>query len=209
MSGLIGIPDISDPIDLPKGIDRIGADCRIAKSVTVFTDLSHKDRGQITLGDHVILMDGVRLVTGDTRANRDCFIRIGSRVIVNVGCYLSGEGGLEIEDEVLLGAGAKILSAGHHYKGLPESICEHGLTYGLIRIEKGAWIGAGAIILQGVSIGKGAVIGAGSVVTKDVLPYSIVAGNPARFLKWRDGLGPKENPFSRLLKRLLYLLGTR
>ena len=47
------------------------------------------------------------------------------------------------------------------------------------------WIGHGAIILPGVTIGHGAVVAAGAVVTKDVAPYAVVAGVPARFLKWR------------------------
>ena len=53
-------------------------------------------------------------------------------------------------------------------------------------IEDDAWIGAGAIILPGVTIHKGAIVGAGSVVTKDVPPYSIVAGNPARVIRQID-----------------------
>jgi acetyltransferase-like isoleucine patch superfamily enzyme len=53
-------------------------------------------------------------------------------------------------------------------------------------IEDHVWIGARAIISPGVRIGEGAVIGAGSVVTRDVEPYTIVAGNPARFIKERS-----------------------
>ncbi len=52
-----------------------------------------------------------------------------------------------------------------------------------IRINKGSWIGAKSIILKGITIGEGAIVGAGSVVTKDVAPYTVVAGNPARFIK--------------------------
>ena len=52
-----------------------------------------------------------------------------------------------------------------------------------IRVCKGAWIGARSIILKGVTVGEGAVVGMGSVVTKDVAPYTIVAGNPAQFIK--------------------------
>ncbi len=54
---------------------------------------------------------------------------------------------------------------------------------GGVIIEDDCWIGAGAIILNGITIGKGSVVGAGSVVTKDVPPYTIVAGNPARKIK--------------------------
>jgi len=201
-SNFIGIPNEVTNEDLPPGIDQVGEGCRISDTVTVFTDLSHKERGKITLGNYVILMDRVRLVTGDTRANTHAFITIGSNVIINVGCYLSGEGGLQIEDHVLVGPGAKLLSAGHEYSGMPEEISRHGLTYGMVKVDRGAWIGAGAIILEGVRIGKGAIVGAGSIVTRDVMPYAIVAGNPAKFLKWRPGF---ENSLSFRQKLTLVL----
>ncbi len=87
-----------------------------------------------------------------------------------------------------------------------ERVSQHNITYrpneyfvgakidkGFRELRKGnrvtvghdVWIGHGAIILPGVSIGHGAVIGAGSVVSKDVAPYSVVAGTPARHIKWR------------------------
>ncbi len=59
----------------------------------------------------------------------------------------------------------------------------HTCSWGGVIIEDDCWIGAGAIILNGITIGKGSVVGAGSVVTKDVPPYTIVAGNPARKIK--------------------------
>jgi acetyltransferase-like isoleucine patch superfamily enzyme len=52
-----------------------------------------------------------------------------------------------------------------------------------ILISKGAWIGAKSVILKGVTIGEGAIVGAGSVVSKDVPPYTIVAGNPAKIIR--------------------------
>lgn len=62
---------------------------------------------------------------------------------------------------------------------------EDAATRGPIVVEDEAWIGYGATVLSGVTIGKGAIVGAQAVVTKDVPPYAIVAGNPARFVKWR------------------------
>ena len=65
------------------------------------------------------------------------------------------------------------------------SIVGHPATKGNISIGHDVWIGHGALILSGIRIGDGAVIGAGSVVTKDVENYAIVAGNPAKFIKYR------------------------
>lgn len=61
-----------------------------------------------------------------------------------------------------------------------------------VRIGHDSWIGHGALIMKGVSIGTGAIIGAGSVVTKDVPDYAVVAGAPARLLKWRHPRGVAE-----------------
>jgi acyl-[acyl carrier protein]--UDP-N-acetylglucosamine O-acyltransferase len=59
------------------------------------------------------------------------------------------------------------------------------ISKGHIEVEDEVWIGTGALIFSGVKIGKGAIIGAGSIVTKDVLPYAIVGGNPAKLIRFR------------------------
>ena len=58
-----------------------------------------------------------------------------------------------------------------------------------MRIRDDAWVGAGAMVLRGVTIGQGAIVAAGAVVTRDVAPFSIVAGNPAVLVR---ELGPDE-----------------
>jgi acetyltransferase-like isoleucine patch superfamily enzyme len=184
---LQGLPEIWSHENPPSGFDSVGQGVRIASTVTIFRGSeSHPKRG-IRLGDNVVLFDRVRLVMGDLVVNSQADLIIENNVMVNAGAYLSGEGGLILEKEVLVGPGAKILSAGHEIDGPPVSILGHTLTYGRICIQHGAWIGAGAIVREGVTVGRGAVVGAGSVVTRDVSPGAVVVGNPARFLRWRKG----------------------
>lgn len=184
---LQGLPEIRSHENPPPGFDSVGRGVRIASTVTIFRGSEPHPKRGIRLGDNVVLFDTVRLVVGDLIVNPQADLVLGNRVMVNAGAYLSGEGGLILEEEVLVGPGAKILSAGHKIDGPPVSIFGHSLTYGRICIRQGAWIGAGAIVREGVTVGRGAVVGAGSVVTRDVPPGAVVVGNPARFLRWRKG----------------------
>lgn len=172
------------------GIDRVGRDCRISPSVTVMRIGSPlADRG-IVLGDEVMLFDHVRLLIGDLQLSPRTGIRLGDRVIINVGGYISGEGGLVVEDDVLIGAHVRILSAGHAIHGGDARIARNPITHAPVHIGAGAWIGAGATVLQGVTIGHGAAVGAASVVTRDVPPFAVVVGNPARVIRYREGHAP-------------------
>lgn len=77
-----------------------------------------------------------------------------------------------------------------------KSIQNETISKGTVKIGNDVWLGYSSIILSGITIGDGAVIAAGSVVTKDVPPYAIVGGNPAKLLKYRFD----ENTISKLLK---------
>ena len=92
-----------------------------------------------------------------------------------------------LEERVGWGPGAKVLGSTH--TGLPVDvpITQTDLEIKPVRVEMWADIGTNAVILPGVTVGKGSIVGAGAVVTKDVTPFSIVAGVPARFVRWRDG----------------------
>lgn len=109
-----------------------------------------------------------RLIIGD-------FSSIGRRT------SLDCRGGLLIGNNVSISPDVKIITAQHSpqskdFKGIIKSV----------KVEDYVWIGAGAIILPGVKLGKGSVIAAGSVVTKSVEEYTIVGGNPAKYIKQRE-----------------------
>jgi acetyltransferase-like isoleucine patch superfamily enzyme len=108
--------------------------------------------------------------------------RIGKNVFINFDCVFLDLGGIIIEDNVLIAPKVSLLSEGH-----PISPNERGsLVPGKIHIKKNAWIGAGATILPGVTIGENAVVAAGAVVSKDVPGNTIVGGVPAKIIKSID-----------------------
>ncbi|MCA9936785.1 MAG: hypothetical protein KC415_22775 [Anaerolineales bacterium] len=74
----------------------------------------------------------------------------------------------------------------HGFADVQRPISEQGYTNAPIVIEDDVWIGFQAVILPGVTVGKGSIIGAGAVVTKDVPPYSIMGGVPARLIRQRE-----------------------
>ena len=94
---------------------------------------------------------------------------------------------LVLEERVGWGPGAKVLGSMHtgHPHDVP--IIETDLLIKPVRVERWADIGVNAVLLPGVTVGQGAIVGAGAVVTRDVAPFSIVAGVPARFVRWREG----------------------
>ena len=105
--------------------------------------------------------------------------KIGQGVFINFDCTFLDLGGITIEDNVMLAPKVSLLSEGH-----PISVNDRQtLTTGNIHIKSNAWIGAGATILQGVTIGENAVVAAGAVVSKDVPANTVVGGIPAQIIK--------------------------
>ena len=180
MTHLMGVPDVTG---IHAGIDAMGSGCRIDPTVSVMRWGDRADA--LCLAECVSLYANVRLVLGDVLADSAVGIAIGAGTIVNVGAYLSGEGGLTIGSDVLIGAHAKLLSAGHEIDEGDEIIARNRITRATIVVEDGAWIGAGAIVLEGVRIGRGAVVAAGAVVRSDVPNGMIAAGVPARVIRSR------------------------
>jgi acetyltransferase-like isoleucine patch superfamily enzyme len=107
-------------------------------------------------------------------------IRVGRSVFINQNCTFYDLGGLAIGDEVLIGPNVSLLTSGHPLDPAERRRVTIGKP---IAIGRGVWIGAGAIVLGGVTIGEHAVIAAGSVVTRDVPANVVVGGNPARVIR--------------------------
>lgn len=112
-------------------------------------------------------------------------IECGKNVSINTGAIIDGRGGVSIGDFTMIGPNVCIASSNHIYQNIDQPMCFQGHKNAPVFIGKDVWIGANATILSGVSIGEGAVIAAGAVVTKDIDPYEIVAGIPARKIKDR------------------------
>lgn len=113
---------------------------------------------------------------GDLLIGDDTRVGIGNTII----------GPVVIGNKVNIGQHVLISGMNHNYEDVNLSIVDQGIRVSQVCIADNVWIGANAVVLPGISIGQHAVIGAGSVVTKDVEPYTVVAGNPARIIKVWD-----------------------
>ncbi len=109
---------------------------------------------------------------------------IGDNTLVGMSNVLIGP--VTIGNNVILAQNVVVSGLNHEYKDISIPIKDQPVTTALITIEDDCWIAANVVITAGVTIGKHSVVAAGSVVTKDVPPYSVAAGNPARIIKQYD-----------------------
>ena len=107
-------------------------------------------------------------------------VKIGNGVTVMNGALMMAAGGITIEDKVMIAANVQLISNNH------DPYIREILTCKPILIKYGAWVGAGATILPGVTVGKYAIIGANSVVNKDIPDYAVAVGSPAKVIKYLD-----------------------
>lgn len=119
-------------------------------------------------------------------------VSVDAGSMIGENCFLDGFGGLTIGRDVLIAHNASLISEDHGFASRRVPIRRQPKVVGPIVIEDDVWIGCGARILKGVTVGRGAIVGAGSVVTADVAPYSIVGGAPARLIEMRPDDTPAE-----------------
>lgn len=107
------------------------------------------------------------------------FTQLGKHVFINHACSFLDMGGITLEDHVLIGPKVNLITENHPLN--PED--RRALIGKPILIKRNAWIGAGAIILPGVTVGENSMVAAGAVVSKDVPANTVVGGIPAKFIK--------------------------
>lgn len=112
-------------------------------------------------------------------------VSMGDHVYINHNTDIYGQGGVEIGSYVLVGPNSNILSVNHAFDDWTQPIASQGIATKKVVIEDDVWICANVTIIPGVKIGKGSIIGANALVAKDVEPYSIMGGVPAKLIKKR------------------------
>lgn len=136
-------------------------------------------RENIRLGNGVTFFGNTYLNANGARG----FIEIGDYTHIDQYGVLYGLGGIKIGSKCAIASGVVIYSQSNQYESDPETdIIDQPVVYATVTIGDDVWIGARAVILPGISIGDHAIIGAGAVVNKDVAPWSIVGGVPAKVI---------------------------
>ena len=113
-------------------------------------------------------------------------IHIGAHSNVNAYSFLSGGGGLDIKDHVMIASHVSIYASNHIFANTDAPMNEQGIMQKGITIERDVWVGTGVRILDGVCIGTGSLLAAGAVVTRSTAPGSINGGVPARVIGYRE-----------------------
>jgi maltose O-acetyltransferase len=121
-------------------------------------------------------------------------ISIGDHVMLNRGATVTAHTPIEIGNDCLIGPGAVLHNGDHRFDQVDVPIRRQGFSSAPIVLEDDVWIGANAIVLSGVRVGRGSVVAGGSVVTRDVPPYTIVAGIPAKQISRRTAQAPVDRP---------------
>lgn len=162
------------------GFRAVGRDVRIARNAVVI------GLPNIALGDHVRIDGGSTLL-----AAGDGWLSLGSYIHIGAGCYLAAGAGVEIGDFAGLSQGVRLYSRSDDYSG------EHltnptvparylGVEAAPVRLGRHVIVGSGSVVLPGCTLGEGCAVGALSLVGRDLEPWGVYSGVPARRLRTRS-----------------------
>lgn len=141
------------------------------------------ESSRLIIGERAIIERGA-----DIRSHQGGQIEIGDRTHIGPYTCLSGRS-IKIGQDCLIASHVGIYANNHIFTDPNCRINQQGRSYRGIVIEDNCWLGTGAKVLDGVTIGQGSVIGAGAVVTKDIPAYSVAVGTPARVIAQRSEKG--------------------
>ncbi|MEW5976911.1 MAG: acyltransferase [Acidobacteriota bacterium] len=167
-----------------------GVRVRFAQNVTLeqgaYLDQNvylHACPNGIRVGKNSLVMHGSVLHVYNFRGIPHSGIWIGDDSLIGEYNVIRGQGGVRIGNRVYTSPMVQIVAVNHVFDNPSESFVDQGITAEGITVEDDVWIGSGVVVTDGVRIGKGSIVAAGSVVTRDVAPYSVVAGTPARLIR--------------------------
>lgn len=171
-----------------------GASIRYSRYLSVGRDFIVEDYAEVNCMTHRGIVAGDRVTIGKHAIIRPTNIygdaigeglKIGNNSSIGPYSYIGCSGYIEIGDNVMMSPRVSIYAENHVFDDPRLTIKEQGVKREFVKIEDDCWIAANSVILAGVTIGKGSIVSAGSVVTKDVPPFSIVGGVPAKLIKTR------------------------
>lgn len=155
---------------------RMGKKCTIRSGCMIDAPRA----GAVELGDKVDLNRHVYL------GGFGPHLRIGARSSINQHAFIDARGGVLIGEDVMIGPFARLISYNHVFADGKLPMNTQGFALGEISLGDDVWIGAGATVLAGVSIGKGSIVAAGAVVNRSFPANVIVGGVPAKIIRTRD-----------------------
>lgn len=158
----------------------IATGCRVGRGAIAELGFVNGHRGRVTLGPRCELCRGAILRAWGGS------ITLGTNVFVGEYTVIYGHGGVTIGDDTLIAMHCRIVSSNHTVPGREELIRNHPDVLRPTAIGTDVWLGAGVTVLGGVTIGDGCVVAAGSVVTKDLPPYAVAMGCPAKVVRFRE-----------------------
>jgi acetyltransferase-like isoleucine patch superfamily enzyme len=171
-----------------------GASIRYARHLSAGRDFIVEDYAEVNCMTYRGIVVGDRVTIGKHAIIRPTNIygsaigeglKIGNNSSIGPYSYIGCSGYIEIGDNVMMSPRVSIYAENHLFDRPDLTIKEQGVKREFVKIEDDCWIAANTVILAGVTIGRGSIIAAGSVVTKDIPPFSVVGGVPAKVIKSR------------------------
>ena len=178
-----------------KGLLFIGRRCKIrfrnmisagmSLNIGDNVEINALSKSGITIGNNVSILRGSIIECTGVLSDLGEGLIIGNNVGIAQNCFIQVRGPVKIGNDVIFGPNVSIFSENHNFENPDLPVSRQGVTRIGVTIEDGAWLGTRAVILDGVVVGMNSIVAAGSIVTKNVPPYAVVGGVPAKIIKTR------------------------